>query len=344
MTFERGAEATLGAGGDGFTSSAVATLILTRHHLGPMLRTLDVKDKSYQQSPIGALVGRYLRSREWGDLKSNSLLSYETCLARFAREHDDYTGLDRFCQPDGPELIQDFLQRNWPAGASEATTRRQRLSAVKAFFQWALEADLIPWSPAARLKPPKGTSRERLPQQIGRLRQLIDGQDSLRDQACLMLLCQMGFRKNELRLVQVADIDFTSDEILVHGKGGKDVRLPIAFKRLRETLYLVTIGQGPDEYLLHPKSDTSRPMTAPSVHRWFKRCLDRAGLSQNIEMHALRHSAADAIWRATGNLILAQQLLRHESVATSQLYLHPNREDLIAGMRTVDAVWGEADG
>jgi site-specific recombinase XerD len=45
-------------------------------------------------------------------------------------------------------------------------------------------------------------------------------------------------------------------------------------------------------------------------------------------MHELRHSAADNLWRATGDLMLAQQLLRHESVATTQAYLHPTRDDL----------------
>jgi site-specific recombinase XerD len=67
------------------------------------------------------------------------------------------------------------------------------------------------------------------------------------------------------------------------------------------------------EYLIYPKSDTSRPMDPASLHRWFKQCLKRAGLPQSIKTHELRHSAADHLWRATGDLVLAQKLLRHES-------------------------------
>ena len=74
-------------------------------------------------------------------------------------------------------------------------------------------------------------------------------------------------------------------------------------------------------------------MDHASVHRWFKLCLERAGLPSSIKMHELRHSAADNLWRQTGNLMLAQQLLRHESVATTQIYLHPNRDDLEAALR-----------
>ena len=62
--------------------------------------------------------------------------------------------------------------------------------------------------------------------------------------------------------------------------------------------------------------------------------------SQTVEnqIHELRHSAADALWRATGNLVLAQQLLRHESVATTQTYLHPTRDDLSQALASLDQV------
>jgi site-specific recombinase XerD len=79
-------------------------------------------------------------------------------------------------------------------------------------------------------------------------------------------------------------------------------------------------------------------MSAPSVHRWFKRALERAGLPPTMKLHELRHSAADNLWRATGNLMLAQQLLRHESVATTQAYLHPTREDLSQALAQLEVV------
>ena len=53
-----------------------------------------------------------------------------------------------------------------------------------------------------------------------------------------------------------------------------------------------------------------------------------------VKIHELRHSAADNLWRETGNLMLAQQLLRHSSVATTQEYLHPTRDDLAAALAT----------
>jgi site-specific recombinase XerD len=126
--------------------------------------------------------------------------------------------------------------------------------------------------------------------------------------------------------------------IRIHGKGGKIVVLPIGFPDLKTDLELHLIGRNPDEYLLFPKQDSSRPMDAASMHRWFKRALEKAGLPTTIKTHELRHSAADHLWRATGNLMLAQQLLRHESVATTQAYLHPTRDDLAAGLASLNQV------
>lgn len=52
-------------------------------------------------------------------------------------------------------------------------------------------------------------------------------------------------------------------------------------------------------------------------------------------MHELRHSAADNLWRETGNIVHAKQLLRHRSVGTTEAYLHPSMDDLTAAMRSM---------
>ena len=104
------------------------------------------------------------------------------------------------------------------------------------------------------------------------------------------------------------------------------------------SLHISGEGREPNEYLLYPKSERTRPMTASSVHRWFKKCLERAE-APDLLMHELRHTAGDEIWRVTGDLVKAQRLLRHESIATTQVYLHPTTDDLAEAMRAVDDAW-----
>jgi site-specific recombinase XerD len=129
---------------------------------------------------------------------------------------------------------------------------------------------------------------------------------------------------------------------VVHGKGDKTVVLPLAIPSLVDDLTLYLQERAPyrtDEFLLYPKSHKHRPMDAASVHRWFKRCLETAGLPATVKPHEMRHSAADHLWRKKGDIVKAQQLLRHESIATTQAYLHPTREDLAAALRDLDEDW-----
>lgn len=84
---------------------------------------------------------------------------------------------------------------------------------------------------------------------------------------------------------------------------------------------------------------TVTPMDPASVHRWFKRCLERAALPATIKPHEMRHSAADHLWRGTGNLVMAQELLRHASPDTTRAYLHPTRRDLADAMQRIEGDW-----
>ena len=77
-------------------------------------------------------------------------------------------------------------------------------------------------------------------------------------------------------------------------------------------------------------------MSGFGVHTWFKRALRAAGLPETIKMHEMRHSAADNLWRETGDIVHAKQLLRHKSVGTTEAYLHPSLDDLTAVLRRME--------
>jgi integrase len=166
--------------------------------------------------------------------------------------------------------------------------------------------------------------------------ELRAAQGDLRDQICIQLLGRLGLRRMELRLLRVGDFDLSQGTVRVHRKGGKVVVLPLGFAALKRDLEVYLVGRGADEYLLYPRTDTARPMNPASIHKWFKRCLRLAGRPSTMKLHEMRHSAADNLWRKSGNLTMAQQLLRHESPATTANYLHATREDLDAALRALD--------
>jgi integrase len=80
-------------------------------------------------------------------------------------------------------------------------------------------------------------------------------------------------------------------------------------------------------------------MDPASLHRWFKRCLQRAGLPSTVKLHELRHTAADTLYRHKHDLVMAQDRLGHESPTPTRRYLHPSREDLAAAMRDLELSW-----
>jgi len=124
--------------------------------------------------------------------------------------------------------------------------------------------------------------------------------------------------------------------LLVHGKGGHVDKLPLAFEHVYNALALYLRDRDPAEQLLYSQRRPYDRMDAATIHRWFKKALERAGLSSEWALHDLRRAAADALHDVTGDIVLAQQLLRHSDIRTTRGYLSPSMERLAQGMRQVE--------
>lgn len=311
------------------------TELLTEQQWAERMRTeREVKDKTYRKWPIGQEVGRFLRTKRLEGCQANTLLSYETTLCRFTLDHRDIDSLEHFASPEGAELIVEFLAEHW--GDSAASTLDNRTAALKSFFSWAADVGRISREP--RLKRRRGGgAKVREAHSLDEIHLIVAAQDEIADEVALLLMGRLAFRKDDIRLFQVRDVDLAHDRVFIRrGKGVKPVELPIAFAELRDALKLwLSAASSADEYLWHP---TDRPLDAPdpaTVHRRFKRCLERAGVP-DFPMHELRHSAGDRLWRTTGDLLAANQLLRHASLDQTKRYLHPTQEDLRARLLLSD--------
>ena len=314
--------------------------------LGAMMRRVEValRDREWEGCPVGREVARYMRAFRWQSESEHSHRAYESVLGLFALRHSDFSGLDEFCTPVGPEYIREFLDAEW--GSAAPATKARQTAIIHSFFKWALMERRIKWDPSAGVRAPKGRRRAaRQAYPLAFLHRLVTAQDSDRDQCALELLCRLGLRRGELRLVKVGEIDLARGYVLVHGKGQKDELLPLP-KGMQDSLYLHIQGESrhPNEYLLYGRERRFEPMSNAGVHNWFKRCLKAAGLPETVKMHEMRHSAADAVHRIRGDVALAQQLLRHESLATTQAYLHPTKRDLADALETLEIAWREEAG
>jgi site-specific recombinase XerD len=82
-------------------------------------------------------------------------------------------------------------------------------------------------------------------------------------------------------------------------------------------------------------------MDRSTLHRWLKRCLDRAGLPSSIQTHELRYTAAQALYDQKDDIVLAQLLLRHDDIRTTRGYVRGSQERLRAAMAELEASWAD---
>jgi integrase len=305
------------------------------------LRETAVKDKSYQATPIGQLVRRYLDECAFASQQERTIENREQTLAWLAL---DLAHLE----PDEvrAEHLVGFLTEHWRD--AKPATRRQNTSNVRVFFTWAHESDLIPANPARRLPRVSVPDSDRVAHAASVILRLISGQDSRRDRAALLTLYWCALRRNELRQAQIGHFDLHNRRMTVHGKGGRvaEQNIPEQLAGELEAHILLDQRQS-DEYLLYPQKtgmrgswplqergviweDRLRPFTPSGIDLWWWRCLDRAGLDR-FPMHEMRHTAGTHFHQAGHDLVATQHFMRHRNPATTaNTYIHLDRARAIA--------------
>jgi integrase len=284
-------------------------------------------DDRYLDTQLGEAVAAYLSWKENEDgAATETIRSYRYDLARFAVANPDVAAAD---------LTPDHFRRVialYPAGS------RYKVTAVyKDFGKWLYEEERTDTNPVGRLRYPKRqkppitdlfTAEEKAA--------IVAAQENIRDRTCVLLLLRAGLRKGELVQLRVRDIDLVERLVLVRrGKGGKARRVPIRGSVVRALdEFMLTeipgIGREPesDDHILYRatsknrygKADPKKPMAPSTAHRWWYRCLERAGIvdldvTAGRRMHSTRHTYATDLGRATGwNLVAVQKNLGHSSI------------------------------
>lgn len=319
------------------------------------LRENAVKDKTYQQTPIGQLAKRYLDGLAFDNYSPRTIEERERVLANLAL---DYAHLapGEITADD----LRDFLAR-WKDAA--VNYRRSLVSGIRVFFEWAHENDHVPVNPARKIRSPRTKdedSRKRA-HSLKAVRQLVNAQPQRRDRLAILLLYWCALRKNELRHVQAGDFDFFNRLLTVHGKGGTVMQQSLAEPVAREIeAYLMEIQAQPGWFLLSPQKqvrrgryplysielvtrDPRQPYSVSGITRWFENCRERAGL--DIQMHELRHTAGTHFHLESHDLVATQHFLRHANPATTaRTYLHHDRARAVSDVqrRMIDPL-AEAD-
>lgn len=213
------------------------------------------------------------------------------------------------------------------------------IAGVRGFFRYLQLEGLIEANPAELLDSPKLTlhlpevlSLEEIDAMIAAIPR--EKEEALRNEAIIEMLYGSGLRVSELVGLKISRIDFADGFMLIEGKGRKERVVPVSPRALRLTrLWLeqrATLKVSPEGADILFLNRRGRPLTRVMIFYIIKDLAERAGIKRNVSPHTLRHSFATHLLEGGANLRSIQELLGHESVTTTELYVHLDRRHLRA--------------
>lgn len=240
-----------------------------------------------------------------------------------------------FIRPITSSDVFDFLSylANDRDNGIESAARARKLSAIKSFFKYlTVRTKLLTENPVADLEYPK--LRKSLPkyltmEQSAALLRSVSGQNEKRDYAILMLFLNCGIRRSELVGLNITDV--YEDRIRVIGKGNKE-RIVYFGSACRKAIdaYLAERNKKvlSDNRALFGSRDGNR-ISVTAVHRLVKKHMLAAGLdATQFSAHKLRHTAATMMLSGGVDVKTVQEVLGHENLNTTQIYMHIENTEL----------------
>ncbi|MFH2124061.1 MAG: tyrosine recombinase XerC [Pseudomonadota bacterium] len=222
-------------------------------------------------------------------------------------------------------------------GQNNAATVARKLSALRTFFHYLQRRKVVAADPLAGISGPKIAQLIPVFLTVDEVFLLIETpneNDSFmsRDRAILELLYSTGMRVAELVSRDLGHLDFENEMLRVRGKGNKERLVPVGrhareavrvWLSHRQQLMQERAGRGHalEKEALFLNSRGGR-LTTRSVERIVRAYGERAGISQTVTPHALRHSFATHLLEMGADLRSVQELLGHASLSTTQRYTH----------------------
>lgn len=235
------------------------------------------------------------------------------------------------------EHLRSFVEHINDRGVSPRTQART-ISGIKSFFKFLLMEGVIEGDPTSLLESPK--IGRKLPDVLSmeEIDTLIDAIDltkaeGQRNKAMLETLYSCGLRVSELVNLKVTNLFFDQGFIKVEGKADKERLVPISEKAVEEiSLYLskyrktLKISKESENVLFLNRR--GRKLSRVMIFTIIKGLAEKVGLDKKISPHTFRHSFATHLINGGADLRAVQEMLGHESILTTEIYTHLDRNYL----------------
>ncbi|MGV3586734.1 MAG: site-specific tyrosine recombinase XerD [Adhaeribacter sp.] len=236
-----------------------------------------------------------------------------------------------------PAIIQEFLEWVNELGMTPHSQART-LSGIRAFYKFLIMEDLLSADPTETIEAPKLDRKLPDTLNVEEIEQLFSAIDvstpeGTRNKAMLETLYSSGLRVSELVELRISNFYESLGFLKVIGKGDKERLVPIgrdALKYIR--IYLdgirchLQIKKGNEDYIFLNRRGAK--LTRVMVFTIIKQLAQKVGLNKQISPHTFRHSFATHLIEGGADLRAVQEMLGHESITTTEIYTHLDRDYL----------------
>lgn len=253
---------------------------------------------------------------------------------------EDVRKLLNYCSGEGITVdkitldnLQQFAAECHDLGIAIRTLARI-ISGIKSFFRWLVREEYVDVDPTLLFEGPR--VGRKLPDvlSIEEIDAMIDAIDmskfeGVRNRAIIETLYGCGLRVSELVNLEISRIYADEQYVIVRGKGDKERLVPMAPATIDAINDYMTmradIQLRPGENNILFVSRRGARLTRMMVYYIVSRLAEAAGISKEISPHTMRHSFATHLLEGGANLRAIQQMLGHESISTTEVYLHLDR-------------------
>ncbi len=268
-------------------------------------------------------------------LSANSVAAYSQDIKKLILFLTDHEIVISPRQIDG-DIIERFVYSSAKTMAPRSQARM--ISGIRNFFDYLIFEDLRKENPTDLLESPK--IGRKLPDTLSEMEinQIISGIDlskpeGERNRAMLETLYSCGLRVSEMIELRISDLFFEEGFIKVIGKGNKQRFVPInnymiklieTYKNLIRSGIKAQKGFEDTLFLNRRGKQLSRNM----VFMILKELTQKVGISKTVSPHTFRHSFATHLLENGADLRAIQQMLGHESITTTEIYMHLDKSHL----------------
>ncbi|ACU62899.1 tyrosine recombinase XerD [Chitinophaga pinensis DSM 2588] len=219
-----------------------------------------------------------------------------------------------------------------------ATSQARIISGIKAFYRYLALEDVVRQDPTILLEAPKTKrqlpdvlSFEEIEQIIGQIK--AGTPEGQRNRAILETMYSCGLRVSEVTNLQISQLHFDAGFIRVVGKGDKERLVPIGSDAVKyiniykdEVRVHVPVKKGQEDILFLNRRGSA--LTRVMIFLVIKELTAAAGIDKQVSPHTFRHSFATHLVEGGADLRAVQEMLGHESITTTEIYTHLDREYL----------------